>query len=315
MKERWLGVDVGGTTIVYGVISQEGLLIKQKTTETKPNRGAAGILQEIIATCLEWLEEEPAIGAIGLGLPGNVDSERGIAEDCPNLGWFNIDVLTLFRAKIKVPVYIENDVRCMALAERAFGAARGTENAICLALGTGIGSGIFVHGELLRGTSGFAGEVGHMTIIPLGGQQCGCTSTGCWETLASASALVRTARSRMEQAHLNGIPTRLKEPLDGQKVAEAASEGDLVAAGVFEETGKFLGIGLANLVNLFNPECIVLGGGLSLAGELLFSPARAEMLRRALPNLSRNVRLVSAELGAAAGAIGAALLGQQNCRK
>lgn len=312
MEEHCLGVDVGGTTIVYGVIQAEGRVIKEKSTLTHPERGAPEVLREIMETCLEWIREDSAIICLGIGLPGSVDPASGIARDCPNLQWLDVDVLTPFRSRIKLPVYLENDVRCMALAERTFGAARGTENAICLALGTGIGSGIFVRGELLRGAGGSAGEVGHMSIIPMGGQECGCKSTGCWETLASASAVVRNARLEMEHAHRLGIPTALKEPLNGKKVTEAALDGDPVASAVLEEAGKFLGIGLANLVNLFNPECIVIGGGMSLAGELLLSPARREMLKRAMPNPGKEVRIVPAELGLAAGVIGAALFGLRN---
>lgn len=312
MEEHRLGVDVGGTTIVYGVITEKGQLIKEKSTITKPERGASEILKEILAICLEWIQEDTSIVSVGIGLPGTVDPLRGIAEDCPNLHWVDVDVLALFRNKVNIPVYVENDVRCMALAERTYGAARGTENAICLAIGTGIGSGIFVRGELLRGTGGSAGEVGHMTLIPMGGEQCGCNNTGCWETLASASAVVRNARSRMEHARRIGIPTVLKEPLDGKKVTDAALNGDAIASAVLEETGKFLGIGLANLVNLFNPECIVIGGGMSMAGELLFSPAKKEMLKRVMPNPLKDVRIIPAELGPAAGVIGAALLGTAN---
>jgi Transcriptional regulator/sugar kinase len=311
-EEHYLGVDVGGTSIVYGVITTRGHLIKEKSTLTFPERGASGILQEIKATCQEWTQEDSSIVCIGIGLPGTVDPVRGIAISCSNLNWLEIEVLGSLRSEINVPVYIENDGRCMALAERTYGAARGTENAICLTLGTGIGSGIFVRGELLRGTGGSAGEVGHMTLIPMGGEPCGCKNTGCWETLASASSVVRNARLKMEHARRIGILTVLKEPLDGKKVTEAALNGDSVASAVLEETGKFLGIGLATLVNLFNPECIVIGGGMSLAGELLLSPARNEMLKRAMPNPIKDVRIVPAELGPAAGVIGAALLGQLN---
>ncbi|MDP4125638.1 MAG: ROK family protein [Bacillota bacterium] len=307
-KEHYLGIDVGGSTIVYGVITAEGLLIKEKSSSTNPERGASVILNEILRTCEALIEEDSSIVGVGMGLPGTVDPQRGIARDCPNLHWLNIDVLAPFRTGLRVPVYLENDVRCMALAEHTFGAARGTENAICIALGTGIGSGIFVRGDLLRGTSGAAGEVGHMTLIPGGGEQCACRNSGCWETLASASAIIRNARLGMERAGRMGIPTLLKDPLDGKKVTHAALKGDSIALAVFEEAGKYLGIGLANLVNLFNPECIVIGGGMSLAGDLLFSPAKNEMLKRGMPNPLQDVRIVSAELGCSAGVIGAALL-------
>lgn len=314
-EKHWLGVDVGGTTTVYGVITENGSLIKEKSTMTNPERGASEMLQEILATCLEWIQGDPFIVCVGIGLPGTVDPVRGIARDCPNLQWLDVDVLAPFRDRVNVPVYVENDVRCMALAERTYGAARGTENSICLTLGTGIGSGIFVRGELLRGAGGSAGEVGHMTLIPMGGEQCGCKNTGCWETLASASSVVRNARLKMEHARRIGILTALREPLDGKMVTDAALGGDAVASAVLEEAGKFLGIGLANLVNLFNPECIVIGGGMSLAGELLFTPARNEMMKRAMSNPVKDVRIVPAELGTAAGVIGAALLGQLKTTK
>ncbi|WP_158291339.1 ROK family protein [Desulfosporosinus sp. Sb-LF] len=310
MTERhYLGIDIGGTNIVYAVVTADGKLIREQRMKTNPARRASEILHEVLTASQVWIQQDSLIMSVGIGLPGIVDAERGIARNCPNLGWTDVDVIAPVQENLAVPVLLENDVRCMALAERSFGAARGTDDSICIALGTGIGSGIFVRGELLRGTCGAAGEVGHMTIIPVGGAQCGCGNTGCWETLASGSAIVRHARCALEHAQRFNIPTALKEPLDGIKVADAAREWDSVAVAVLQEAGRFLGIGLANLVNLFNPECVVLGGGMALAGDALFIPAQQEMLRRVMVNPIHNVRIIPAELGSSAGAIGAAVLG------
>lgn len=310
-EKHYVGIDVGGTNIVYAVVNESGRVLEERRTKTLPERGAEGILAEMLSISLGWFAQDPSIAAIGIGLPGIIDAERGIAIDCPNLKWENVNIREAFAKDLPLPVHLENDVRCVALAERKFGAARGTDNAICIALGTGIGSGIFVKGQLLRGSLGAAGEVGHMNIIPSGGEKCGCGNTGCWETLASATAIIRQARIAMERAQKAGIPTVLREPIDGQQVAGAAQQGDAVALSVISEAGKFLGIGLANLVTLFNPECIVLGGGMSLAGEVLLDPARRELWQRAMPFAAVNTRLVQAELGDAAGVIGAAVLGME----
>lgn len=308
-RKHYLGIDIGGTNIVYGVISADGQLIKEKSTKTNLQRGANQIIQELLAISQAWIEEDSLITTVGIGLPGLVDNERGIARVCPNLQWIDVDIRSSLQTGLKAQIYLENDVRCMALAERRFGALRGTENGICIALGTGVGSGIFVRGELLQGANGGAGEVGHMTILPVGGERCRCGNTGCWETLVSASSIIRQARYAMEHALRSDIATILREPLDGKRIADAAREGDPVACAVIEEAGRFLGIGLSNLINLFDPECIVFGGGMALAGDVLFLPARKELLRRGMPTPMYDVRIVSAELDGSAGVIGAALLG------
>lgn len=148
-----------------------------------------------------------------------------------------------------------------------------------------------------------------MTMIPVGGERCGCGNTGCWETLASATAIIREARAALERARRLGTQTMLKEPLDGKMITEAAKSGDLLATSVLEQAGRFLGIGLANLVNIFNPECIVIGGGMALAGEILMMPAQRELSRRAMTDSQKTVRIVATELGSSAGVVGAAALG------
>ena len=307
--KHYLGIDVGGTNTVYAIVNDLGQILQEHKLKTLPTRGEKVLLQEMQEMAQELLLLDSSIQGIGIGLPGIIDIRQGVAIDCPNLGWENVEVARTFSNEFGLPVYLENDVRCVALAEKKFGAARLTENAICLALGTGIGSGIFVRGELLRGAYGAAGEVGHMNIIPVGGETCGCGNSGCWETLASATAVVRQAARELEHARRVGLETSLKEPLDGRQIAEAARSGDQVAVSVMQEAGRFLGLGLVNLVNLFNPERIVIGGGLALAGDVLLRPAQTELLRRAMPYPATKVEVVRAELGDAAGVIGAAVLG------
>lgn len=307
-EKYFLGIDVGGTNTVYALVTEDGEIVKECKLRTLPERGPKALLQEMLTVSKE-LTPDIAIQGIGIGLPGMIDVKRGIAIDCPNLGWKDVPVAEGFQQELAVPVFLDNDVRCVALAEKKFGAARSSENAICIALGTGIGSGVFVRGELLRGAYGAAGEVGHMNMIPVGGEACGCGNTGCWETLASATAVVRQARLALQHAHSMGLATELHEPLDGKQIADAARKGDPVAGTVIREAGRFLGLGLVNLVNLFNPDLIVIGGGLSLAGEVLFNPAEEELKRRALPYPASRVRLTRAELGDSAGVIGAAVLG------
>ncbi|CAA7600014.1 ROK family [Acididesulfobacillus acetoxydans] len=309
-QQHHIGIDVGGTNIVYAVADQDGNLLREKKEKTRPERGADGILGELATQIREWTTEDPRIGSVGIGLPAVLDAEHGIARECVNLGWYNVDVIHSLKIwDLGLPVYLENDVRCVALAEKRYGAAASSRNAICLALGTGVGAGIFVEGKLLRGASGGAGEAGHIVVVPFGGERCACGGSGCLETVASAGAVVRQAGQALRHALAAGEPTLLREPLSGRVVSEAAAAGDRIAREVLAEAGRFLGVGLVTLVNLFEPECVVIGGGMALAGESLLAPAREIVRMRAMAYVANRVKIVPAQLGDLAGVIGAASLG------
>ncbi|KLU61527.1 glucokinase [Peptococcaceae bacterium CEB3] len=309
-QQHYIGIDVGGTNSVYAVVDQDGNLLQQRKEKTRPERGADGILGELAAQIREWTTADPRIGSVGIGLPAVLDAEHGIARECVNLGWYNVDVIhSLKIGDLGLPVYLENDVRCVALAEKRYGAAASSRNAICLALGTGVGAGIFIEGKLLRGASGGAGEAGHIVVVPFGGERCACGGTGCLETVASAGAVVRQAEQALRHALAAGEPTLLREPLSGRAVSEAAAAGDRIAREVLAEAGRFLGVGLVTLINLFEPECVVIGGGMALAGEPLLAPAREIVRTRAMAYVANRVKIVPAQLGDLAGVIGAATLG------
>lgn len=310
MNEKlYLGIDIGGTNTVFAVVNWHGHLYEKREIKTRPERSPSQIMVEIARTCRELISVYPQVSSIGIGIPGIVDAGQGLALYCPNLNWRNVEVSRSLQVQLSLPVFIENDVRCLALAERRFGAARDFNNAICLAIGTGIGAGIFINGQLLKGAFGGAGEVGHMIIVAKGGVRCHCGNTGCWETLVSATAIINLAQQAWERAQTFGLNTCLIPPLDGKQIADAARNGDQISQEVLSEAGKYLGIGLVNLVNLFNPECIVIGGGMAGAGELLLASARKEIMARALPFSAKQVQVVPAELGSDAGVIGAAILG------
>lgn len=309
-SQHYMGIDVGGTNTVYAVVGLDGKILKEKREKTRPERGAPVILQELAQQIREWKAEDPLICSVGIGLPAVLDAEHGIARECVNLGWHNVDVLSSLQiTDLGLRTYLENDVRCVALAEKRYGAAASSRNAICLALGTGVGAGIFIEGKLLRGATGGAGEAGHIVVVPFGGERCACGNTGCLETVASASAVVHRAKQALKHALAVGIPTLLKEPLSGREVSEAAKAGDPIAKGILEETGRFLGVGIVSLVNLFEPECVVIGGGMALAGEVLLAPVRDIVRSRAMAYVAGKVEIVPAQLGDLAGVIGAATLG------
>lgn len=273
-------------------------------------RGAAAIVDTLVATAGDVLGAIGGAVAVGAGVPGLVDV-TGVLQVAPNLpGVSELPVQALLAERLGLPVQVDNDATCAAWAERELGAARGADHAVLVTLGTGIGAGIVADGRLYRGRHGFAGEAGHMIVDP-NGPRCPCGQRGCWERYASGSGLGRIAR---EAAHA-GRAARIvelaggdAEGVRGEHVTVAAAEGDGDALTVMETYGWWLALGLANLANLLDPEVFVLGGGLVEAGEVLLEPTRRAFDELVEGVRYREVRIVAAELGERAGAIGAALL-------
>jgi len=218
---------------------------------------------------------------IGLGVPGLVDLRKGELIFAPNLGWRNVPFPLMWSERFGVPVFIENEANAAALGEYYFGAARHVENLIYLSIGVGLGGGIIIKGKLFRGSNGFAGEVGHTTVVP-DGLLCGCGKQGCWETLVGPRAIIRRVRKAIEEKGDNSISALVANDLDQidlDVVIQAAHAGDSVALTAFEEVGVQLGIGISNLVNTFNPELVVLGGSLNVASPFLL-PAIEQMIQK-----------------------------------
>ncbi len=309
-----IGVDVGGTKVAAGVVDEQGRIVeklKRATPSASPPQTA-----ETIAGAVTELLGRHEVAAVGIGAAGFVDEVRSSVLFAPNLAWRDEPLQKEVEARIGVPVIVENDANAAVWAETMLGAARGHEHVMLVAVGTGIGAGIVINGELYRGRWGIAGEPGHYRVVPEG-RLCGCGNRGCWEQYASGNALVAEAREFARRAP-NAAVGLLKlgggsvEGINGPQITEAAHEGDAVALRCFEIVGGWLGQGLAALAGILDPGCFVIGGGVSDAGDLLIGPARAAF-EAALPGSTyrpqAEIRL--AQLGADAGLIGAADLARR----
>jgi glucokinase len=309
-----LAVDLGGTKIIAAVVLPDGKIISRNYCLTMADKGLEAVGDRILyamdmAIAKAKLKTSDVIG-IGIAAAGILDTNRGIVTTSPNLpNWSNVPLRDILADKLGVVTYILNDASAAALGEHRFGAGMGFNNIIYLTVSTGIGGGIIIRDELYSGTDGCAGEVGHMTI-EAGGPQCNCGNFGCLEALASGWAVARAAIKRIN----NGEKSSVIELVDGrlenvtaETVAVAARQGDRLAADIVAGAAKYLGIGLANLVNIFNPELIVIGGGLSKMGDMLLKPARKVLKERAFQLPADTVSVVRARLGSNAGIIGAAV--------
>jgi len=307
-----LAVDLGGTKIVTALITPEGEILSREYTPTLPEEGVDTVIGRILATASALLRNASlpysSLSGIAIAAAGAIDSEKGIVTDSPNLpGWHNIPLKDEIQVSTGVRTFVINDATAAALGEHRFGAGRGAHNLIYLTVSTGIGGGIIIGDKLYTGVSGSAGELGHMTI-DLNGPRCACGNIGCLEVLASGKAVAREAQRLIAQ----GTKTIMLDLAEGdaqyvtaQTVAAAAHKGDAVALSIVNKAATYLGVGLVNLVNIFNPEMIIVGGGMSKMGELLLKPARRVVAERAFQLPASVVRIVSSELGDNSGVFGA----------
>lgn len=294
--------DVGGSTLRVALAARDGtLLARQHMTHTRP---APAATVEIIARTLNALSESAnaELSAVGAAVPGPLDPWRGIVHFSPNLGWRDFPFAETLRARLGVPVRIDDDANCAALGEQWRGVGQGVRDLLYVIVGTGIGAGFILDGKLYRGARGLAGELGHTTIVP-NGPLCMCGNRGCVEALAAGPAIV--ARYKMLE------PDAL-EDFTARQVIAAARARNAHAQQAIREAGEYLGIGLANVTNLLNPEMIALGGGVAMdAGELLLEPALRMVRERAFAAAADSVKLVLGKLGDDAGLIGAARLAEE----
>jgi glucokinase len=303
-----IGVDLGGTKVLVGVVG-EGRKVLYEDRERSAGQSGDELLNTLEREIRQALDARPNVAAVGLGIPCTIDRERGVAITAVNLPIRNLPIRDQMRERLRTPVFIDNDANVAALAEHRFGAARGARDAVMLTIGTGIGGGVIIDGELYRGSNGAASEPGHM-VIDFDGPPCqgNCPNHGCLETFASGTALAREGREAAERHPESALGTALAagEPIDGEAVTDAAIDGDPTAVAVVAEAGRRLGAGLSGLANIFEPEVIVIGGGVAKAiGGLMLEPARAELRQRALPPMNE-VPVKMADLGPEAGMIGAA---------
>lgn len=312
-----IGVDIGGTKVGGGVVDENGQVLDTQRRATPANSAQATL--DAIVEVIEQLRKEQegqgnTVEAIGLAAAGFVDEQRATVVHAPNVaGWAQEPLKQRMSERIDLPVVVENDANAAAWAEVVFGAAQGEQFVVCVTVGTGIGGGLVIGGQLVRGQWGFAAEFGHIEVV-VGGQRCGCGKRGCWEQYASGNALVRIARLRAveerEQAELllslgDGTP----EGISGKDITEAARGGDPVALESFDEIGTWLGRGLADLSAVLDPGCFVIGGGVGEAGELLLEPARKAYRDNISAAAVRPLAPIkAAQLGNQAGIVGAAAL-------
>lgn len=314
MAKNRIGIDVGGTNVKIALVDEKGGIIYSNSVPTRAEMGyeyTVNIIKQAIYDLLKETKLEPKnIEGIGFGFPGQVDYKSGIVRLAPNIpGWVDVPIAKLIEDEFNIPTRVDNDVRCAALGELNFGAGKGCQNLICITVGTGIGSGLIVNGKLVRGASNAAGEIGHIKLQIHDGPICGCGDTGCLEAFASGPAIVAMA----EEYICGGKSTKFREMANSNDitpfiVAEAAKAGDPVAKRIFTIMGEYIGVGMASVVNLLNPEKIIIGGGVADAGDILMVPLKETLKKRAMKIAGEAVEVVPAQLGNTAGVIGASLL-------
>jgi glucokinase len=313
-----IGIDIGGTKVLGGVVDSFGTVLTTRRLPT-PGRSVSAV-EDTIVEIVDTLSQEYDVAAVGVGAAGFVDAARATVLFSPHLAWRDEPLRAALMKRIRVPVVVDNDANTAALAECRFGAAVGHRYVLCITLGTGIGGALVIDNRVFRGQNGMAGEFGHMQVVP-DGHWCECGNRGCWEQYASGNALVRDARELV----LAGSPVAhdLRERvggdvslLTGPLVTEAARAGDPLAIELLADIGTWLGVGLAGMTAAFDPGAIVVGGGVSAAGELLLGPTRQAFSRTLVGRGHRVEPLVmGAALGADAGFVGAADMARSAARR
>lgn len=307
-----VGVDLGGTNIRAALTDREGKILHEVRRPALSDQRPEFTLTNIRDAVAEVIEKRGAgpkeVVGIGIGLPGIMDDADGTVFWSPNFPhWENVPVAREVGGPSHLPVTLLNDAKCAAMGELGFGAGRGARHMVMITLGTGIGGAFVVDGQLLMGPNGSIGEVGHQTIDP-NGPLCGCGNHGCWERYCARDAIIDRAVRQLQKGRASSLLEQIERPAEvtPAMVARAAAEGDRLALDVIDETGFFIGVGVASLINMLNPQVFVIGGGIAQAGELLFGPIRRTVAARAVALQARTARIVPAELGDNAGVMGAA---------
>jgi glucokinase len=303
-----IGVDLGGTKMLVGVVDSERQ-IHYEGRESSVGLSEDRLVEDLGRELKEAKEARPDVVAAGLGIPATIDHDRGLAIQAVNLTITDVPIRDLMQEAIELPVFVDNDANVAALAEYLYGAGRGAQNVVMLTIGTGIGGGLILGGEVYRGSTGAAAELGHIVIVEDGLPcQGNCPNHGCVETYASGTAIAREGKAAAEREPDSALGRALAEgPISGKTVTELAMKGDPLAIEVIAGAGHHLGAAMVSLANIFDPDVIVVGGGVSVVGDLLLEPAREELRTRALPPMNETpVKL--AELGPDAGMIGAAAM-------
>jgi glucokinase len=317
VREQFIvGVDLGGTNIAAGAMPTDGTReIAMRIGPTRADEGSAAVVDRIVRMIEDVIEQtQSETGAersdflgVGIGSPGPLDRAEGIIIVTPNLGWKNFPLRDEVGSRVNLPASLDNDANCATLGEWWCGAAKGGRNVIGMTIGTGIGGGLILDGKLYHGSSDAAGEIGHTTIDSTG-RRCKCGNYGCLEAYASGPAIAERAREQLQvdgDSILHAIVDGDIARITAQTVFEASKRGDPVAIEVVRDTAHFIGVGIANLINVFNPDTVVIAGGVTQAGDQLFDPMRAEVRRRAFKSAVEACRIVPGALPLSAGVVGA----------
>lgn len=306
------GVDVGGTKILAAIVDETGKVLSTEYTLTEAEAGPAVGLRRIVeaierAGSRAKVNVRNGLAGVGIAIAGLVDSPHGLLVTSPHLpGWTEVPIAREIEAALRTRIFVINDAKAAALGEQRFGAGQGVRDQIYMTVSTGIGGGIIIGGRLYTGYGGAAGEIGHM-VIDVSGPRCDCGNNGCLESLASGSAIARDMKEKLASGASSLVSDMGVDPqdLDAQVVSAAAEQGDALAREVIHRAGTYLGVGLANLVNIFNPELIIVGGGAAKIGSRFLDPAVSEMKRRAFARPAAQVKIVRAQLGDNSGVLGA----------
>lgn len=313
-KPYVIGIDMGGTNTVFGIVDARGVVIASSSIKTRTHNDINDYIDELYTEITRLMEKNDAIGkvhGIGIGAP-NANYFTGVIEDGVNLPWPTpIPLAQLVSEKFGIPVAITNDANAAAIGEMTYGVARGLKDFIMITLGTGVGSGIVINGQMVYGHDGFAGELGHVIVKRNNGRLCGCGRTGCLETYCSATGVARTAREFLESRSDDSILRKMPiEEITSKDVYDAAIAGDKLAKDIFDYTGTILGEALADFTVFSSPEAFVIFGGLAKAGDLILNPLKAAMEKNMLSIFKGKVKVLLSELKEAdAAVLGASALG------
>jgi glucokinase len=308
MRDRIVAIDVGGTRIRVAVGQADGRIIAQKARATQASQGHERVVDRIVETVRDIVDDWSRVQGIGLAAPGTLDVRKGIVFEAPNLpGMIDYPMQARLQSEFPVPAFIGNDANLAALAEHRFGAGRGVDHMVYMTISTGIGGGIIADGKLFLGWRGFAGEVGHQTL-EAHGPRCNCGNIGCLEVLAAGPAIARNARAALHAGRESALRSMVDDNLDKLSTAmvtQAAKAGDPLARELFEHAGYYIGLGIVNLVHILDTELFVLGGGVAInAWDLLYPSLLGTLDRHAMPSMRKGVRIVQAQLGDDVGLIG-----------
>lgn len=309
MKKYIIGIDLGGTKISTALSTLEGKIINNVVVPTNAEEGEASVLNRMIGTIENVLVGANAtindVQAIGIGSPGPLDANKGVIITTPNLPFKNYNVVQPIKEKFNIPVYLDNDANVAAIGEYMFGAGKGKENIVYFTVSTGVGGGAVLNGNIYRGNTCNALEIGHMTVEP-NGPRCNCGNLGCLEAVSSGTAIGR----RGVDAVSTNVETSLRkyDKVTSYEVFKEAEAGDEVANDIVDNALNYLGIGIANAVSIFDPQMVIIGGGVTQVGDRLFNRVRQVVNKRCFKNMAESCEIVPAGLGLNAGVVGAVAL-------